>query len=81
MMSSLGPLAVGTGVDTGGGSKSFVGTTEVVVGASQAVGSGSSRISWRAAALARETIRNTRENVRSMVKAGVCVGEYLNIMF
>lgn len=78
--------AGGAGVGTGSGAKGVVGnglvvgtTTEVVVGVSwQAVGLGSSRISWKVAALAREAVRKTRKEQRSMVQdeVGVCVGGY-----
>ena len=52
-----------------------VGTSEVVVGVSQAVGSGPSRISWNVAAPARQNaVRNARRELRSMIQSPVCVG-------
>ena len=68
-------LGVGTGVVCGYVvcTGFVVGTTEVVVDVSwQAVGSGSSRISWNVAALAREAVRNARKEPRSIVLAEVC---------
>lgn len=67
--------AGGTRVGTGSGSKGVLGnglvvsTTEVVFGVSwQAVGSGSSRVSWTVAALAREAVRKSRKQRRSTVQ-------------
>lgn len=73
--------AVGTGVGTGYvvGTGFVVCTTEVVVGVSQAVVSGSSRISWNVAALAREAVRKARKELRSIFEAGVCVGVVLEV--
>lgn len=75
------PGVVGSGVGTKGGNEGVlitdvdVGTTEVVVGVSQAVGSGPSRINWNVAAPARENaVRNARRKLRSMIQAAVFVG-------
>lgn len=75
------PGVVGSGVGTTGGNEGglitdvAVGTTEVVVGVSQAVGSGLSRMSWNVAAPAKENaVGNARRELRSMVQAGARVG-------